>query len=101
MAVQQPRPWPPELTSHADQRWEQRSFEIECDPWTAWVDAEPVELPEPWGSQGDEARYHVDAGVLLCRRDVAITTVYDIWGPDAHPRVQHAVANQLGLEGKR
>ena len=56
-----------------------------------------MELPEPWALEGDEARYNLDAKVILCRRESVITTVYDVVGEDAHPVVQESVENQFGI----
>jgi hypothetical protein len=95
------RPHPPLLTGHAVDRWTDRRVydgAVDLDLWTAWVDALPIELPEPYCHAGDEARYHVDAQVILCRQEASIATVYDVVGEDADERVQAAVQDQLGID---
>lgn len=99
-ARQQPHPRPPLSTDHAQDRFVERARhdrDEEIDLWTAWIDAEPIDLPVPWCHAGDEARYHHDSQVILCRRDTSITTVYDVVGEDAHPAVQRAVKTQFDI----
>lgn len=99
-AQQQRRPIPPYRTEHAEDRFNDRAqhdHTTETDLWTAWIDAEPVDLPRPWSLAGDEARFHRGSVVVLCRRDTSITTVYDLVGPDAHPHVREAVENQFDI----
>lgn len=95
-----PNPCPPYVTKHAAEQWHRRARGPDADVVdvaTAWVDAEPIELPGHWGDLGDEARYHSDCQVVLCRRDTAITTVYDLTGTDAREAVRSAVEKQFDV----
>ena len=96
-----PTPHPPRQTNHARDRWEHRARYPDPDDgpsiWTAWVDGIPISLPWPYSELGDEARYHHDQRVIVCRCGPAITTVYDLVGPDSSPRVRRAVETQLDI----
>ena len=92
-----PQPNPPYLSPHAAERWNDRAATTDLDPWTAWTDGVPVELPFAWGIQSDEARYHPDAKVVLCRTENSLPTVYDVTGPDSHRTIRRAVENQLDI----
>lgn len=107
MATRQPQSrsrCPPTPTDHARERWHERADPVddyaglEEQLWTAWADAEPISLPVPHCHAGDEARYHPDAKVVLCRRDSVITTVYDVVGPDAELAVRRTVELQLDVD---
>ena len=92
---------PPIARRHAHCRWYERyGGDRDYLPtlWTAWADGTPVTLPDPWGLQGDEARYHSDTHAVLCRVGGRITTVYDTVGEDAHPVVREAIEQQLDVE---
>lgn len=93
------RPTPPYASKHAEDRWRERAERVDDydDLWTAWADAEPISLPAPYHFGGDEARYHPDAKVVLCRRGSTLTTVYDVLGSDADRVVQLAIEKQFGI----
>lgn len=94
------RPNPPYVDPHAKDRWDERAERIDDydDLWTAWVDAEPFSLPAPYHFvDSDEARYHPDAKVVLCRRGDSIKTVYDVLGNDADRVVQLAIEKQFDV----
>jgi hypothetical protein len=104
MSAQSPRPQPPHLTTHAAERWEERADpipdygDLEEQLWTAWVDAIPISLPLPFAHGGDEARYHPDAKVVLCRQESELKTVFDVVGEDATLAVRRAVELQLDVQ---
>lgn len=97
---------PPTPSDHAADRWAERAdpvpdYEIDAiddvDLWSAWADARPFELPLPFGAETDEARYHDDAKVVLCRQGSTIATVFDVVGDDATIAVRRAVELQLDI----
>ena len=94
-----PCPTPPYTSEHAEDRWRERAERVDDydDLWTAWADAEPFSLPAPYHFGGDEARYHPDAMVVLCRRGPEIKTVYDVLGEDADRVVQLAIEKQFNI----
>lgn len=99
-ARRHPRPTPPYTSEHAEDRWRERAERVDDydDLWTAWADAEPISLPAPYHFiDSDEARYHADAKVVLCRRGDSIQTVYDVLGSDADRVVRLAIEKQLGI----
>jgi hypothetical protein len=90
---------PPYLTTHATERFHERARQPDAsDLGSAWVDAEAVSLPIPYCFAGDEARYHRDQQVVLCRVDGVLATVYDVTGDDADRTVQLAVEKQLDVD---
>ena len=89
----------PYLTGHAEDQWGRRALNDDVCPYSAWSKSIRVQLPHPWGKAGDEARFHPKACVVLCRRGHAITTVYDIYGPEAHDTVRNSVEDQLNFDG--
>lgn len=78
---------PPRCTTHAAERWNERTDSPGIGPIVAWTRAERRnDVPQ---LRGDEFRYHRPTDTLLVARDRVIVTCIDI--PSARPQIRRAL----------
>lgn len=88
----------PTPTGHALQRWDQRTPADSVSPERAWQNAWEMTLDHPEYNRIDEARYHHDSRVVLCRKGTALVTVYAVDGRDARSIVRQAILDQFHVD---
>lgn len=62
----------PYITTHAYERWNERTNSPGIGPRAAWIHAEPA---DPDGVDGDEVRYHEDTNTYLVVQGPRLVTV--------------------------
>jgi len=81
------------VSSHALERWLERSDATLTDPADAWVAGVPVPV-HPTDLQAHEVRYHDDSGTLLLRKNRTIVTVLHV--RSVSPDTRRAVLEVTG-----
>lgn len=74
------------VSTHAADRWHERTDSPGIGPVVAWSEAERRDVP---GIHGDEVRYHDEAEVILVAKGGVLVTVIDV--ASARPRAKEAI----------